>query len=328
MFSSGDILLFALSAKRRVPWPVFKQWFDEAHQKELIESLGKVGDRVASVRWQALRTMSCLGHIDLHFGQGDIQVVIAPPVLAALPSRGGSRAVLCGARSPNTVESLQEAAITYDVEITVGLQETSNAYVPTRVELYADSPAKIHDVSSSIGLRFIDFPPARALARVSVSIQEYLQRLMWSKDEELNWRREDYDPVRLRFLPNGQTTPHSRLSRYQNPTTSIWHYQLWRKGEWAEVELDWGRYAVLALSSRMILKYDLATKSVSVPYGAPLPTLLARAFGLCSGRCSTRFERTSSQAGHRYYRFDGVPPSVFNIVANKLGQHPIEPGVR
>ena len=70
---------------------------------------------------QVLRTMSCLGHIDLHFGQDDIQVVGAPPVLAALPSRGGSKAVLCGVRSPSTVEKLQEVTTAVGVEIIVGI---------------------------------------------------------------------------------------------------------------------------------------------------------------------------------------------------------------
>ena len=328
MFSKGDILLFALSAKRKVSWPGFKQWFEEVHQREIMEGQGEVGEPVASVRWQALRTMSCLGHIDLHFGQDDIQVVVAPPVLAALPGRGGSRAVLCGARSPGTVEKLQDATTAGGVEIIVGLQVASSPYVPTRVELCAESPAQIHDVAASIDLRYIDFPPARSLARVSISLLEYLRGLAWSKEVELNWRREDYDTDRLQFLPSGEVAPQVRLSRYQNPTTSIWHYRLWRGGKCAEVELDWGRYAILALSSRRVWQYDLATKRLCVPYGAPLPTLLARAFGLCSGHCSTLFERVQSQAAQRYYVFGDVPPSVFNAVANKLRQPPIETGAR
>ena len=328
MFSNGDILLFALSAKRRVSWPVFKQWFDEVHQKGIIEGQGKVDDSVASVRWQALRTMSCLGHIDLHFGQDDIQVVVAPPALAALPSRGVSKAVLCGARSLSTVEKLQEVATAIGVKIIVGLQMASNPYVPTRVELCAESPAQFHNVAASIGLRYIDFPPARLLARVSISLQEYRRSLAWSTEADLNWRREDYDTDRLRFLPSGETAALIRLSRYQDPTTSIWHYRLWRSGEWAEVELDWGRYAILALSSRRVLKYDLTTRSVCVPYGAPLPALLARSFGLCSGHCSTLFERVSPQAKQHYYKFKDVPPSVFNAVADKLLQQTLETGAR
>ena len=328
MFNSGDILLFALSAKRRVSWPIFKQWFEEVHQKAIIEGQGEVDVRVASIRWQALRTMSCLGHIDLHFDKGDIQVVAAPPLLAALPSRGSTRAVLCGARSPNTVGKLQEAASTYGVEILVGSQEASNPYVPTRVALCADSTANIHDVAASIDLRFIDFPPARSLARVSISIQEYRKRLTWSKETELNWHREDYDPVRLQFLPRGETAPQTRLSRYQNPTTSIWHYQLRRSGEWTDIELDWGRYAILALSSHRVLKYDWSTRRVYVPLGAPLPTLLARAFGLCNGQFSTLFECMQSQTAQRYYVYDDVPPSVFKTVANKLAQQTPAMGAR
>ena len=326
MFNSGDILLFALSARRRVSWPSFKQWFEEVHRKEIIRGQGKVDEPVPSIRWQALRTMSCLGHVDLHFGQDEILVVVAPPVLAALPERGVARAVLCGARSPGTAEKLQEAATAAGVEGIVGLQVVSNPYMPTRVELRAESTAQIHDVAASIGLRYIDFPPARLLARVSISLQEYRQSLTWSTEADLNWRREDYDTDRLRFLPSGETSPLIRLSRYQDPATSIWHYRLWRSGEWAEIELDWGRYAILALSSRRILKYDLTTRSVRVPYGTPLPALLARSFGLCSGHCSTLIERVSPQEKQHYYEFKDVPPSVYSAVANKLLQQTLETG--
>lgn len=320
MFNSGDILLFAISARRTVSWPVFKQWFEEVHRKENISDQVQVDEPAPSARWQALRIMSCLGHVDLHFGQDEIQVVVAPPVLAALPERGVARAVLCGARSPSAVEKLQEAATAAGVEDIVGLQVVSSPYMPTRVELRAENPCQIHDVAASVGLRYIDFPPARLLARRSISLQEYRRSLVWSKEADLNWRREDYDTDRLRFLPSGETSPLIRLSRYQDPVTSIWRNRLWRNGEWAEVDLDWGRYAILALSSRRVLKYDLVARIVCVPYGAPLPTLLARSFGLCSGQCSTLFERVSPQAKQRYYEFGNVPPSVYNAVANNLLQ--------
>ena len=323
MFNNGDILLFALSARRRVPWPSFKRWFDEIHQLEVIDGQTRVVEPAASVRWQTLRTLSCLGHIDLHFGQGEIQIVVAPPVLAALPGRGVTRVVLCGARSPVTIETLQDLATMADVEVIVGFPSDPNPYLPTRVELVAKDPECIRDVATDMRLLYIDVPPARTLARVVASLQEYRRKLACSKEAELNWRREDFDTHRLQYRPHAGETAQIRLSRYQNPATSIWHYRLWQNGEWAEVEPDWGRYVMLALSSRNILQYDPSIRKVRVPYGAPLPALFARSLGLCSGHCSIHLEPVSNRGIQRSYVFDDVPPSVFNAVANKLSQQPI-----
>ena len=59
---------------------------------------------------------------------------------------------------------------------------------------------------------------------------------------------------------------------------------------------------------------------VLVPLGAPLPTLLARAFGLCSGHCPTLAEEVHSNPMGRYLGFNHVPTSIFNKVAAKLDQ--------
>ena len=320
MFNSGEILLFALSARRRVPWPLFKRWFEEVYQREVMEGRTDAGEAAAGIRWQALRTLSCLGHIDLHFGEGGIQIVVAPPALAALPDRGMARAVLCGARSPGTIDSLRDSANAVDVDIAVRSSSDSNSYHPTRVELLAKTSAHIQDVAIGMNLLYVGVPPARSLARVAASLQEYGRELVWSRGSELNWRREDFDTHRLQFRPNDGELAQTRLSRYQNPITSIWHYRLWQNGESAEVDPDWGRYFILALSSRNVLQYDPSAREVRVPYGAPLPALFARSLGLCSGHCSIQSERVSTRGMQRYYVFDDVLPSVFNAVANKLSQ--------
>ena len=328
MFNSGDILLFALSARRTVPWPLFKRWFEAVYQREVMEGRADAGEAAAGIRWQALRTLSCLGHIDLHFIKGEIHIVVAPPALAALPGRGTARAVLCGARSPGTIDSLKGSANAVDAEITVRASSDSNSYHPTRVELLAKTPAHIQDVAIGMDLLYVDVPPARSLARVVASLQEYRRERVWSKEPELNWRREDFDTYRLQFRPNDGERAHIRLSRYQSPITSIWHYRLWQNEESAEVDPDWGRYSILALSSRNVLQYDPSTREVHVPYGAPLPSLFARSLGLCSGHCSIQSERVSTRGMQRHYVFEDVPPSVYNAVANKLRQQPFGTGAR
>ena len=274
MLNSGDILLFALSARRRVPWPLFKRWFEEVYQRNVTEGRSDAGEAAPGIRWQALRTLSCLGHIDLHFGEAEIQIVVSPPALATLPGRGMARAVLCGARSPGTIDSLKDLAAAADVDFVVRSSPDLSAYHPTRVELVAKTPAQIRNVANRMDVLYVDVPPTRSLARVAASLNEYRQELVWSRESELNWRREDYDPLRLQFRTNEGDTAQIRLSRYQNPITSIWHYRIWQNGESAEIDLDWGRYSILALRSRNVLQYDPSARKVRVPYGAPFPHCL------------------------------------------------------
>ena len=320
MYDNGDILLFALSAWRQTSWRQFKQCFDELQRKTAATAGYDPTETATGHRWRALRELSALGHIDLELEPGSIQVHIAPPVLAALPGLGSPKAVLCGARSPNFVEDLRAESQSPGVEVLIESQSTASPYAPTRVELRAEDRAWIKSVADKVRAQYVETTPARLLAQVSISLREYRQNLLWSNDRELNWHCEDFDTERLQFRAPSETRPDPRLSRYRNPRTTMWHYRLWQGEQSAEVELDWGRYAILAETTQRVLHYSLENRNALVPLGAPLPTLLARAFGLCSGCCPTVAEVAQPDPRGRYLRFNGVPPSVFNNVAAKLDQ--------
>ena len=320
MYDNGDILLFALSAWRQTSWRQFKKCFDEL-QRRSAGTAGYDPSETATVhRWRAVRELSALGHIDLALEPDNIQVHIAPPVLAALPVLGSPRAVLCGARSPNFMEDLQAEAQSAGVEVLINPQSSASPFAPTRVELRAEDAIWIKTLADRVGARYMETPPARLLAQVSISLSEYLQRVMWSNDRELNWCCEDFDTGRLQFRAPCEIRRDQRLSRYRDPSTTIWHYRLWQNNQSAEVDQDWGRYAILATINQRVIQYSADTRDAVVPLGAPLPTLLARAFCLCSGHCPAVAEEVYTNPLGRYLRFTGVPPSVFNKVAAKLEQ--------
>ena len=279
MYSSGDILLFALSAQRQVHWRSFKKYFDEVQRTSIATGILEPGGNATAHRWQALRTLSCLGHIDIRFSPEGILIAAAPPTLATLPGIRSSRAILCGARSQTTVRKLEQAATKLGVETTVCSQSEASPYAPTRVELHSENASLIHAIAESTALRYLEVPPARLLAQISVSLQEYCQGLEWSEEPELNWRREDFHTGNLQFLA-GEVSPR-------------------------------------------VLQYDRENREALVPYGVPLPTLLARSFGLCGGygpelKQITRLGGASSS--RRYVMYRDVPPSIFNSVANKVEQ--------
>ena len=320
MYDNGDLLLFALSAWRETSWRQFKQCFNELHR----ESAGTAGydpsENATGHRWRALRELSALGHIDLELQPSSIQVQIAPPVLAALPGLGSPKAVLCGARSPNFMEDLQAEAQSAGVEALIESQSSASPFAPTRVEFRAEDADRIKSVAEKVGARYAETTPARLLAQVSISLPEYLQRVLWSNDRELNWFCEDFDAKRLQFRTPSEARLDRRLSRYRNPRTTIWHYRLWQGNQSAEVDPDWGRYAVLAATAQHVLQYSPVTRDALIPLRTPMPILLARAFGLCSGCCPTLAEGVQSNPRGRYLKFTGVPPSVFNRVTAKLDQ--------
>lgn len=320
MYDNGDILLFALSTWRQTSWRKFKQCFDELQRN----SAGTVGygpsETAAVQRWRAVRELSALGHIDLEVEPDSIRLHVAPPVLAALPRLGFPKAVLCGARSPNFMENLQAEAQSTGVEALIDAQASASPSAPARVVLRAEDGTWIKTVADRIGARYVDTTPAHQLAQVSVSLSEYLQRVKWSNEPELNWCCEDFDTGQFQFRAPREIRPDQRLSRYRDPRTTIWHYRLWQNNQSAEVDQDWGRYTILATINQRVIQYSPDTGDVFVPLGAPLPTLLARAFGLCSGHCPAVADEVQTNPLGRYLRFIGVPPSVFNKVAAKLDQ--------
>ena len=320
MYDNGDILLFALSAWRQASWRQFKKCLDELQRKSAGTAEYDRSENATVHRWRAVRELSALGHIDLALEPDNIQVQIAPPVLAALPVLGFPRAVLCGARSPNFMEALQAKAHSAGVEVLINPQSSASPFAPTRVELRAEDAIWIKTLADGVGARYMETPPARLLAQVSISLSEYLQQLMWSNDRELNWCCEDFDTGRLQFRAPGEIRPDQRLSRYRDPSTTIWHYRLWQNNQSAEIDQDWGRYAILATINQRVIQYSADTRDAFVPLGAPLPTLLARAFGLCSGHCPAVAEDVQTNPRGRDLRFTDVPPSVFNRVAAKLDQ--------
>ena len=323
MYECGDILLYSLSAWRKTPWTTFKKCFDEVHRRHVVTSNRQEHETAVYFRWRALRLLSSLAHVDVKFEAQGINVFVAPPALAALPGFGIRRAVLCGARSPSTLGELRKAAGVEGAAISTKAQTSLSPYAPARVEVKADNDERIRATAGRMGMPYLDQPPARSLAHVSASLEEYCRNLSWSTDEDLNWQREDFNADSRRFHAAGETPNGTRLSRYQDPNTTIWRYRLWRDGQFAELEPDWGRYAVLSACSIRNLQYDPAKREVLVPLATPLPALLARALGLCSGyapRVGGRSRETDPDLRTPLEVFRDVPPSIFRLVADKVGQ--------
>jgi hypothetical protein len=313
------MLLFAVSAQRQLSWQAF------AH---VLNAIFVADERIAldikHVRSAVASLGDALGHWEVVADGSSARICIAPPVLASLPRPGLPTAVLCGARSPDTLPSLSQACGNAGVELRIFGESGVNPYAPSRFELVAQSLDALADVAESLHVPFASEPAAWRLAIACGSLEDYIGSLTWSSDPDLNWPRRDFDPEGLRFTRPVGNADRARvsLSAYVHPSGWARQDRLWREREYTSVDRDWGRYAVLADSGHKILRFDRVSGLVAVPRQVPLPRIAARSLALCSGRPPM----IHPGDGLGLHVYSAVPESVFGVLAAKLGQdgHPIE----
>lgn len=313
MISRGDMLLFAVTAQREMAWPAFAKAVDSIFVPD-----ARIAADVAHVRSTVAALGDALGHWEVVRHGGTARIVIAPPVLAVLPHPGRPAAVLCGSRSPDTHPALAEACLAAGADLRVTRQDRSSPYAPAVFEVRADGDASLADTASRLRVSISAGPAAWSLACALGSLDDYLASLEWSTGVDLNWPRRDFDSNRLRLeaIRHGEGRTGLTLSAYRHPDGWMHEDRLWRDGEYASVDRDWGRYAVLADRGIRVITYDRRSGTVEVPRQVPLPGLAARCFSLCSGFAPT----ARAGAGLGTWVYDRVPASIFETVASKLGQ--------
>lgn len=324
MYDYGDMLLFAISASRRISWDGFKKFFDSLHRKRL-QAEGREDDTYLALhRSQAIKVISSLAHVDVVWLDGEYELSVAPPMLASLPIVGlPRRAILCGARSPGTAALIKKACAAAGLTSTIQSQAKLSPYAPSRIEVTGESETCIDALAQTLHIPYANVAPAWSLVNFVGSLNEYIESLHWVSEPELNWFREDFDPGSLRFgIPSSDTASNSvRLSRFKDPVRSVWRYRLHRDSQVAEVDVNWGRYAVLSTLNNRLLRYDNAKRTTHVPRGVPLPGLFSRALSLCTGNAST-FVR-QDDLGNRlldYEIYRNIPSILFHAINKKIGQ--------
>lgn len=323
MFASDDRLLYVLSARREVSWSAYKAAFDALHGAPGGESDDAA---LARARSHTAHTLDALGHCDVNFDEWGGRVTVAPAALARLPRAGLPEAVLVGTRAPETIAQLTAICTSRarPASLSVTPEQGDLALIPARVVVQADDIGDLAEIAHTLDILFTEQPPAWVLAHFSGSLDAYLERLDAAAIPEPEWRREDFDPISLRFRPARQPDDNIRLSRYSDPERDAWVYLLWRDGRCVRPDRDWGRYAVLREFGAGILLYDELRNLLAVPVGAPLPRLLARALTLCAGAAPTFAPIQQRVSPGRvlwgYTAYDDVPEQVAELVAAKIGQ--------
>lgn len=317
-FDGAECLLYAVSAKRDMPWSAFKAAADA-----LLLPDPAVAPNIGRVRSLAASIGDGLGHWDiLRTEGGATRICAAPPTLARLPWPGLPRAVLCGSRSPDTLTEIAAAAARPSVEIR---KRRFHPFAPTRFEVTARSEALLSAFAEEIGVYYTPDPPAWRLATASCGLHEYIQTLDWSPYSDLNWPCREFDSDRLAFGPitkQPRSEPdrsRPRLLSYQHPAGWARRNRLTWGGKMTPIDSSWGRFLVIAASGKQVLRVDKRSGTVRTPRTVPLPRLLGRALTLASGE-SGRTEPGPVCGDHI---FAGVPASIIDVVVDKLAQESV-----
>ena len=314
MVSRGDAVLFAVAAKRRLSWSTFTEVLDAVFVPD-----ERIGSDVREVRSTVAALGDSLAHWDVVPLNGSAQIIVSPPVLALLPRPGLPTAVLCGSRSPDTMVAVATACRRVGAEFRCAPQAQVHPYAPALIEVTGESAELLAGVASALNIGFGVPPPAWQLAVACVSLTDYLKSLIWTAGPEINWIRQDFDPQSLRFANPRDTAgnPGLRMSAYVHPDGWVREDRLWCGDEFAKVDRNWGRYAVLADRGDEVCQYDHRAGTFTFPRSVPLPKIAARAAGLCSGR-PPRIR--DLQERPVYQAFEGVSRAIAAALISKLRQ--------
>lgn len=319
MSNLGDLLLYSISALRKMTWAGFSRAFNELYPRGLHLERAAEQQRDRYDRRRAALTLDVLGHVDLDFVGREGTLTAAQATLIQLPTRGLSRAILVGRRSSHTMSDLN-AASTGSTRVYSQTQRHRSAFAPNRIEIVSESNDGLQRLASLVGIVYDSTPAAWTLGAFVGSVHDYMAQLTWEERGELNWPRSDFSPQALQFVRNLQQSEETVLSRYDDPTRGTQFFLL-RKGTLAaQTDPNWGRYAVLEPTGRSVFEYEQETGRLAVPANIPLPRLFARAFSACSGLAPALLQGEISDKVVQTEVYEAVPRDLLSVCAAKLGQ--------
>lgn len=324
----GDRLLYAISAKRELGWSVFKRTFELLCAAHAVDA--SVTD-MGFARYETARGLDALAHVEVEidFDSGT-RLYAAPPTLSLLPRAGLPKAILSGARSPNSIDVLGQRIkeIGRNLQIEVREQAGKVKRFPARVSIAAESTEDLASIAKAAGVEFQRIPVSWSILNFSASLPDYLSGCNWARTDKLNWDEQQFDVDRVCFTENNGSLQDTQLIRYIHPSRQYPIYYLWKGMEAVRVDPDWGRFAILETARRDILHYDHSVAALFLPVTVPLPKLLARALCLCSGfapRVVSSNGVVGSELPSTSFRVYGdIPPEFARVVAAKIGQKLIE----
>jgi hypothetical protein len=315
--SSGDLLLYVISARSELSWSVYKSVFDTLASKEQLQ-YENVGVARAICAWN----LDALAFCEFFGGSSDRKLTSVPTHLVRLPTVQ-PKAVLTGARAISTLEHISAICREFSIHISAEEQEGEIAHLcPSRFELTAERDDCFHQFAERAGITFSEVPAAWSLAHTSGGLDEIVERLSWQEVPELTWPRMDFDINRCHFRSAPDKLRNKvRLTRYKDPKRGTVRYCVWNERLSAQIDPDWGRYFVLRHANKNVFYCDEKKNLLLLPKTLKLPRLLNRAVALCSGILPKLLPAAMVANTCNYIAYEFVPELLASTIARKVGQN-------
>lgn len=247
-----------------------------------------------------LADLAALGHLDL---LPDRRWRVAPPVLAAAADDSGiaPRAILCGARTPKILARLEDAVAKSGAD----LREIPQVRRPSILEVTAKSPSDLPGIAADASIIF-----QRDAAFTLLACLPTIRQWPRTPCPMVAGRVQDvkrFSRSHLSWVPSSlEKAAHADRGFFRIRRQWDW-LNLLKEGAdvQAEIEASAGRLA--AAKGAKALRWDTASRELSIPFALYPPMLIARALVLCSGLLPLR------DRGRRLLSFQGVPGRVARL---------------
>lgn len=275
-------LLFWLSARREGSWRQFRDAVKELHSAQGVsEATEAVESDNAFPLHQRLRLeLKRLAHVEFFARDCENGWRVAPPTLAAHPVPGGTRAILCGARSPALVErairASKDAGCACETLVLDGVPDVIRVFAPNVavMERAARHPGVGLQLDAPLAL-LSHLPPCDPPSRGHEQSEFPVGKDVRIREFDvagLGWQRTDR-----------QCAQAARTGLFEFQLYDRWRYFLRWAGGTFELPRAVGLYSLLRRHRRRVVRFDARARTLSLPGVFRPPPLLERALVLCSG---------------------------------------------
>lgn len=290
-------------------WNMLLYWMSDLGEgswerfRNVVTELTGGEQDLAQLRRTLRVRLSDFGHVNFFVG-GSSGWETLPPLAAGLLAPTGT-SLLIGARTPQLVHDLKNAATEHGIEVVEEASDDS----PDLIRLMGPSDA-LRECAGVAGIEYSD-NHARRLANALDPVPLLLERPREDSDcAPINWAPRAFD-LQSREWVDG-TLPNAACEftpRYGRPRYFVSNR---RRRLFEIVGRRQAVYAAAYQRGVALAAYEPTTRTLSVPVSAPLPEAYARVACLCSG------QRANVSQGRIFY--SDVHPEIGAVLLTALGQ--------
>lgn len=324
--NNSNHLCSFLSLKGSLTTEDFFRAFEFFYSKEFSEHQTDLNANLTKLKRASLTFYDFIGILDYDYETKSI--VLNPPQLIFVPAAQGRKVLLIGARDIALIESIIKIAPTYNLQVEITKQFSSNArlLLPDVVTIKAFGTASenygernIKGLADELKITFSnDYFPQLALQHFSANITDYENTLQEIDGDDFNWARYVFNPETLRFEKSETENfdkSFSLLEYKLNEYTYL--HKLWKDNRCFKIDLNWGRFIALKHYNKNMILFDAISNKVAIPIETPLPRLLSEAIMLLSG-LAPDFKEIDGKKYRIYENVNGI--FTQNLFKSKLDQ--------